>query len=64
MTLAEFHQATMHMPGTTPIAILDFVGDYADCELVTIEDLAPGDPAREDFPPSSIVLNAIYGEDA
>lgn len=58
MTLEEFFQETAGMPRGTEIKLLTPWGEIEDCVLVTIEDLADGDPVREDFPPNSILLGA------
>ena len=56
MTLARFQQLTTGMSPSTEILTLDMWGNLGPAAIVTIEDLVPGDPLRDDFPPQSIVI--------
>ncbi len=56
MTLDQLRQQTSGMPGSTIIHILNPWGECAPAAILTIEDLADGDPAKDTFPPSGLVL--------
>lgn len=56
MTLAQFQSLTAGMPASTPIHCLNPWGEFEPAAIVTVEDLVPGDPLRDDFPAHSIVI--------
>jgi hypothetical protein len=56
MTLAQFQSLTAGMPPSTLIHFLNPWGELEPAAIVTVEDLIPGDPLRDDFPAGAIVI--------